>query len=416
VMNYDRFTMLIIVFLSISLFAACTNKENMKEINQKSNNLQQQGNYSEPPVPAPSKLPHTISPENQDQNENKKNQVNTSQEQTSSTIQNVKNDVRGIYVSANALHGSKWEVLLKKLQRTELNAVVIDVKNDSGRMTYPTQVELAQSIGADKTAKMKDMGSVLNELKEQNIYTIARIVTFKDPYLAVKKPEWALKTKQGHIWRSKYGVSWVDPYNENVWNYTISLAKEAVQLGFDEIQFDYVRFPEQVKTIQREVAFHNPRNESKDQVIQRFLSTARKEIHKVGGVVSADVFGLTTTAKDGMGIGQKWDLIAPEVDVISPMIYPSHYAPGSYGVKHPDLEPYRIIKEAVEDAVEKNKSLQTKSGEPVQLRPWIQDFTAKWVKPHQAYKRQEILEQIKALQEQGISQYLLWNPSCKYSL
>jgi hypothetical protein len=328
----------------------------------------------------------------------------------------IRHNVKGVYVSAYAVKGEKWENIKRLLTKTELNALVIDVKNDSGRVTYPSAVKTAQSIGADSSAKVTDIEPLLSELIAQDTYTIARIVTFKDPFLAAKKPEWAMKTKSGKVWRDKRGVSWVDPYNEEVWEYTIELAKEAIRKGFDEVQFDYVRFPEQVKVMDRKVVFVNPKQESKDQIIARFLRTATNEIHDIGGVVSADVFGLTTTARDGMGIGQKWETLAPEVDAISPMIYPSHYANGSYGVRYPDLQPYSIVKEAAKDANKRNAKLKSSHDRVARIRPWIQDFTAKWVKPHQTYRRTDVMEQIKALREQGIDQYLLWNASCNYSL
>ncbi|HZG56511.1 putative glycoside hydrolase [Paenibacillus sp.] len=325
-------------------------------------------------------------------------------------------DVKGVYVSAYALQGKKWNAILKLLEDTELNALVIDVKNDNGRVTYPSGVRTAKEIEADGKPRVKDMTAFLKPLKEKNTYLIGRIVTFKDPYLAAKKPEWAMKRKDGTVWRDKRGVSWVDPYNEEVWAYNIQLAEEAIRAGFDEIQFDYVRFPEQTKAIDREVVFHNPYNENKDQIIQRFLRTASNRIHQAGGLTSADVFGLTTTTKNGMGIGQKWELLTQEVDALSPMIYPSHYGAGSYGAKHPDLQPYRIVKAATRDAIRRNAAMQ-KNGEPTaDIRPWLQDFTAKWIRPHQTYRKQQIREQIKALEEQGITQYLLWNPSSRYSM
>jgi hypothetical protein len=328
----------------------------------------------------------------------------------------LRDDIKGIYVSPYALQGKKWDRILKLLKDTELNALVIDVKSDHGRITYPTNIETAKSIAADAAAKIGDLPSMLKPLKATDTYLIARIVTFKDPYLAAKKPEWAMKKRDGTVWRDKRGVSWIDPYNEQVWEYNIRIAEEAIAAGFDEVQFDYVRFPEQVGKVDREVVFRNPNGETKDQIIQRFLRTATQRVHRAGGLTSADVFGLTTTAKDGMGIGQKWELLAQEVDAISPMVYPSHYAKGSYGVRHPDLQPYRIVKEALADAKRRNDALQG-NGEPAAaLRPWLQDFTAKWVKPHQTYKRAEIREQVRALEEQGIRQYLLWNPSSSYSL
>lgn len=328
----------------------------------------------------------------------------------------VRDDIRGVYVSANALYGDRWSSIQALIRKKKINALVVDVKNDYGRVTYPSSVRTVSSIEADSAAKIKDIAALINKLKQQKVYLIARIVTFKDPYLAVKKPEWAMKRKDGNVWRDRKGVSWIDPYNESTWEYNISLAEEAIRNGFDEVQFDYVRFPEQAGAVNREVLFQNERGETKDQIIQRFLREATHRIHRLGGVVSADVFGLTTTTKDGMGIGQKWELLSLEVDVLSPMIYPSHYASGSYGVKHPDLRPYSIVKEAVEDAIARNEGLKSNGEAHAMIRPWIQDFTAKWVHPHQVYREKQVEEQIRALEQSGIRQYLLWNPSSKYSL
>lgn len=342
---------------------------------------------------------------------------NSADEPVESAVkEKVKQNIKGVYVSAHALQGDKWTEIQKLLERTELNAVVIDVKNDFGKMTYPTATAGAKQIRADQDAKVNDIVPILKELKAKGIYTIARIVTFKDPFLAARKPEWAMKKADGRVMRDKHGVSWLDPYHEAVWTYTIDIAKEAVEKGFDEVQFDYVRFPVMGKTEAQEVAYYNPAGETKDQIISRFLSEAVREIHAIGGVVSADVFGLTTTAKDGMGIGQKWELIAAETDVISPMLYPSHYASGSYGVRYPDLQPYKILSEAVSDANKRNAALKKREPHVARIRPWLQDFTATWIKPHQSYNRSEVQQQIRALEDQGITQYLLWNPSCRYSL
>jgi len=326
-----------------------------------------------------------------------------------------RDDIRGVYVSAYALQGRKWDRIQRLLDTKQINALVIDVKNDAGRFTYPSQLPAVKRIRADRGAKMKDMSALLQRLKQQDVYTIARIVTFKDPFLAAAKPEWAIRSKNGGVWRDRHGVSWVDPHREEVWDYAIDAAKEAIRLGFDEVQFDYVRFPDYAG-LDRETNMANVRGETKDQVIQRFLRRATREIHETGGWVSADVFGLTTTVKNGMGIGQKWELLAPEVDTISPMIYPSHYSKGSYGVRAPDLHPYTVVREAVKDANARNVSLRQSVGHAPKVRPWLQDFTAKWVEPHQTYDAKDVQEQIKALKEQGIRQYLLWNPSCDYSL
>lgn len=317
--------------------------------------------------------------------------------------------VKGIYVSAWKASGNSLNRLVKLIDETELNAVVIDVKNDSGQVTYDSQVPLVNEINADETRPIPDMKALLQQLKQKNIYTIARVVTFKDPYLSSVREDFAMKTKTGAVWRDRKGVTWVDPYNDNVQAYAIAIAKEAALLGFDEIQFDYVRFPENGKKVDQEVHFQNMHNKSKAEIVRDFLRKAKTEITNAN--VSADVFGLTTSISDDMGIGQDWKMISSEIDYVSPMIYPSHYSNGSLGVQYPDLEPYNIVKQALKDALEKNAQLP----KAAQIRPWLQDFTAQWVKPHQIYGTAQVREQVKAAKELGIDQFLLWNPTCTYS-
>jgi hypothetical protein len=337
----------------------------------------------------------------------------TPMEKTSSVKKKVK--VKGIYVSAWNMNGAKYDKLVKLVQDTDLNAMVIDVKNDSGQVTYPSNAAVVKEIGADGKNVVPDLQDKVAKLKEQGIYTIARLVVFKDPYLAGKKTSYAMQNKGGGVWRDGKGISWVDPYQEKVWDYNIAIAEEAAALGFDEIQFDYVRFPDNAKKVDSQVQYQNTKGYSKSEAIQKFLMRAKEKLP--GVVISADVFGLTTSSKDDMGIGQKWDSIAPVVDVISPMIYPSHYSKGMYKVANPDLKPYDIVAKALEDGLAVNHSIGTSTNDssPARIRPWLQDFTAKWVKPHQTYGNKQVKEQIKAGQDQGIDEFLLWNPSGQYS-
>lgn len=321
--------------------------------------------------------------------------------------------VKGIYVSASNMNGSGYANMVKLVQKTDLNAMVIDVKNDSGQVTFPSSVELVKAIKADAKPYAPDMAERLKRLKAQNIYTIGRIVVFKDPYLAAKKPAYAMQKKTGGVWRDPKGISWVDPFQQKVWDYNLSIAEEAARLGFDEIQFDYVRFPDNAKRVDQEVQFQNANGSAKAEAIRQFLAEARKRLPNT--TISADVFGLTTSAKDDMGIGQKWELLAPVIDVISPMVYPSHYSKGMYGVASPDLKPYSIISKAMSDASARNTSIKNGGSTPARIRPWLQDFTATWVKPHQTYSSKQVQEQIRAAAEQGIDEFLLWNPSGKYS-
>ncbi|WP_223192999.1 putative glycoside hydrolase [Paenibacillus sedimenti] len=325
-----------------------------------------------------------------------------------------KEKVKGIYVSAWSAVGTKFEQLIQLLDQTDLNTMVIDIKNDSGQVTYASAVPMVNEIGANSHVIIKDLKSKLQLLKAKGIYSIARIVVFKDPYLSKKKSAYAIKNRAGEIWRDNKGIAWVDPYKEEVWDYNIQIAKEAADLGFDEIQFDYVRFPENGKKVDQEVIFDNSQQWTKPQVIEGFLKRARERIGNKA-YLSADVFGLTTSSDNDMGIGQDWSMISKQVHYISPMLYPSHYSSGVYGVKSPDLQPYSIISKAIRDAKTKNEQLMKTNSEIAEIRPWYQDFTATWVKPHKTYGKEDVNEQIKAAKEHGVEQFLLWNSNSIYS-
>lgn len=196
-----------------------------------------------------------------------------------------------------------------------------------------------------------------------------------------------------------------------MWNYITAIAQEAAANGFDEIQYDYIRFPENAKQVDKQVAFANPTNVSKAENILAFLQSSKKKLNDYPVYVSADVFGLTTTATDDMGIGQIWENIAPNVDYISPMTYPSHYAKGTYGISNPDDFPYDIMFRAAQDAKQRNQNLKEAGQTPAIIRPWIQDFDYL-----RNYTATDVKNQIKALEEQGITQYLIWNAANSYTV
>jgi hypothetical protein len=300
------------------------------------------------------------------------------------------------------------------LDETELNAVVIDVKNDFGRMTYRSSLKQVREMGADRNPPVRDIRKLLRKLKQRDIYVIGRIVTFKDPLVAKRRPDMALQSKQGGVWRDRDDRAWLNPFNASVREYNIRIAAEAARLGFDEIQFDYVRFPENGALVDREVNHTGRKGRSKAAIIGEFLREARRRIHAAGALVSADVFGLVTSSAGDMGIGQNWRVISEAVDVISPMTYPSHYSHGMYGAAYPDLEPYRIIRRAMADAQKRNAAIRERTVHAAEIRPWLQSFTAVWLDHHQHYGNEQIAQQIAAARERGVGQYLLWSPNCSY--
>lgn len=342
-------------------------------------------------------------------------------------------EARGIYVTGWTAGTQRMNDLIDLIERTDLNAIVIDVKDDSGYLSYATSIPYMQQIGADRRPSIADLPGLLQRLRDKHIYTIGRISTFKDPVLARQQPDWALQRKDGGLWHDSKGILWSNPYDVQVWKYNIAIAKEAALLGFDEIQFDYVRFPDNTPRMNEEIAFHNPQRLSKSEAITNFLQLARDELHQVGAYVSADVFGLVTSQNTDMGIGQKWELISPVVDVISPMLYPSHYSRGAYGIDNPDASPAEVVRHAMMDAKEKNtirlrnpvvmstntsinKSRPSATAESAaDIRPWLQSFTATWLPDHRHYGFDEVQLQIQALSEQGIHQFLLWNAGSWYN-
>lgn len=325
--------------------------------------------------------------------------------------------VRGIYVTGHSAGGEKFSQLTKLVDDTDLNAMVIDIKEDFGYLTYkPEENSPFKDIGKPY---IKNPEQVLKTLEEKKIYPIARIVVFKDTVLAQKKPEWSFKEGNG-VWKNGRGDSFVNPFEKEVWKYNVEIAKEAAKMGFKEIQFDYVRFPEGFE--KRDASLGYSMGDYKagemDNVQKRvkavtdFVAYARKELKPYDVKVSVDIFGYTATLPEAPGIGQNFSKISENVDVISSMIYPSHWT-AYFGIAKPDTEPYRLVAEYAK--LEKQKLAELKT--PPISRPWIQDFTASWLGSgnYLVYGKKEVEDQIKALNEQGIDEYLIWNASNRYT-
>lgn len=314
--------------------------------------------------------------------------------------------VKGIYATAWVAGSSQSLARICDLiDQTELNALVIDVKDDTGTISYESRVPLADAIGSWEK-KIGDPVKVLETLRQHQIFPIARIVVFKDPFLAKRKPEWAVKDSSGGLWVDRKGLHWVDPYNKAYWDYIVAIAREAISLGFQEIQFDYVRFTSDGPIERCVYPFSD--GKLKQDVIRDFLQYAREQLQPSGIPVSADIFGLTTSVPDDQGIGQLYEKVIANVDVVSPMVYPSHYAPGSFGLGNPNLHPYETVLRAVSDA---RKRLEKAGNTTTSLRPWLQDFN---LGAH--YGRNEVQKQIQAVRDAGATEWIFWNPSCRYQL
>jgi hypothetical protein len=318
--------------------------------------------------------------------------------------------VRGLYVNRWAALGQRiWE-LIDVAKKTEVNALVIDVKDDRGFLLYRSSVALAREIGADTNQPMsaKKVRAVLDTMRANGIFPIARIVVAKDPLLADAKREWAVKRKSdGAAWIDKNGKPWLDPHHREVWAYAGDLADEAISLGFSEVQFDYVRFPDEPRLI-REAIFPLAQGRVRAKVIREQLGYLHGRLAARKVPMAIDVFGLTVTDSTDMGIGQKWENFVDQADVILPMTYPSHYAPGTYKLGVPNAHPYSVIDHAMQDAHRRTAGI----AKPGQVVPWYQDFTLG--PPH--YYAEHVRAQMQAGYDNGVRGWMLWNPGSRYTL
>lgn len=330
--------------------------------------------------------------------------------------------VKGIYVTGPRAGSAGMEDLIRLVDETELNAMVIDVKNDEGNVTFKlTNEEILQDIPVlDQIVQMqagvryiRDIQALMQEVKDHDIYTIARIVCFKDPHLAAAQPELALRKPDGKPVTDANGLAWVNPYKQEVWEYLTELAEMAADLGFDEIQYDYVRFP---VGSDADAADYGVDMEAypKRQAIQDFLSYAGDRLHEKGCVVTADVFGtIIGSETDVQTVGQDYTALGQTVDAISPMVYPSHYANGVFGLEVPDAHPYETVSAAMQGSAEELQSIP--EAERAVVRPWLQAFTATWVPGHISYNGIQIREQIQAVYDAGYEEWILWNATNRYS-
>jgi hypothetical protein len=319
--------------------------------------------------------------------------------------------VKGVYVTAHSAAGARMSTLMKLMDDTELNSMVIDIKDDWGYITYRTGNAELEAL--ETTQKIiSDMPQLISTLQEHQVYPIARIVVFKDTILANKRPELSFVNPDGTIW-SNGKESFVNPFKKEVWDYNINIAKEAAKSGFKEIQFDYVRFPEGFEK-RADILQYEHDDRSRIDVIAEFVKYAREQLTPLGVRVSVDIFGYAAAVPAAEGIGQDFEKISENVDVISPMIYPSHYSTGWYGSKVPDAAPYATIAGAIKDTTKKLEPINALNLKPI-VRPWIQDFTASWVKGYIKYGKHELDEQIRALKDNGVEEYLLWNAVNTYT-
>ena len=318
--------------------------------------------------------------------------------------------VRGLYVNRWAVLGQRMWELIHIARTTEVNALVLDVKDDRGDVLYRSSVPLAHAIGADTTLPVPAhrIRAILDTMRANGIYPIARIVVAKDPRLAAARRAWAVQRRtDGTPWLDSKGNPWLDPHQRGVWTYAADLAAEAVHLGFSEVQFDYVRFPDEQRLL-RESRFPLAKGRKRDQVIGEQLGYLRTRVAPLGVPMAIDVFGLTTSDSTDMGIGQRWEQFADQTDVVLPMTYPSHYSRGTYDIANPNAHPYDVIDHALRDAAARNASV----AHPPLIVPWYQDFTLGAPR----YGVAQLRAQMQAGYDNGVRSWILWNPGSRYTV
>lgn len=315
--------------------------------------------------------------------------------------------VKALYMSGWVAGSEKFrDSLVKIVDDTELNAVVIDIKDSTGRLSFYLDEPLIKGIGSYEN-RIKNIRSLTALLHSKNIYIIGRISVFQDPYLTKLKPEWAVKKlSDGGIWKDKKGLSFLDPTNKNVHEYIRALALSSYQEGFDEINLDYIRYPSDGNI--KDINYNLKDGKTRADNIEDFFKYISTEIKKVDNIpLSGDIFGLTTEATDDMGIGQVWEKAIPYFDFVCPMVYPSHYPTGYAGYKNPAIYPYEVINKALISAVTKSKAINQDISK---IRPWLQDFDL-----GATYTKEMIKKQIKAVYDNGLNSWMLWDPSNKYT-
>lgn len=330
--------------------------------------------------------------------------------------------VRGIYISG-MMAGTPdlFQGVLDGIAGTEINTVVIDFKDDEGRLTCQVDSPTVAAVGASRSY-VKDMAGLIASLKERGLYVIARVVAFRDPYLAEQRPEWSLHLADGSLYRDRQGMAWVDPYRKEVWDYLIEVGTEAKELGFDEVQFDYLRFGTEANM--QSVVFDEAvmKGRSRTEAITGFVQYAYENLASQGLFVSADVFGTIIGSQvDADTVGQLYTEMAKHLDYICPMLYPSHYGSGNFGLEHPDLDPYNTVLGALKKSKAVLDAAAAEDGHvssQATVRPWLQDFTASYLGTgnYQEYGYEQVRQQIQAVEDAGYEEWMLWSAANRYHI
>lgn len=321
--------------------------------------------------------------------------------------------VRGIYVNAYAAGNPiTRNRLLALTDSTEINTWVVDVKDEDG-VRYRSTLPLALEATHQRSIPVQDLKALVDTMRAHGIHPIARIVVFKDPRLSRAHPDWSIRQPGGALWRDKVGNTWVNPWDRRVWDYDLSIAREAVRAGFHEVQFDYVRFPEAYHSLPQQV--FPTQGGTRADAITGFLTEAARQLRPMGATVTADVFGLSMNESQDVGIGQQWERLSGTVDALLPMVYPSHFFPTHLpGIHRPNRMPYETVFTSVGMGVVRNRRLADAGVEPARIIPWLQAFTATWNDRGFRYGPAQVRAQTQALYDIGLDDWIFWNPNSNY--
>lgn len=317
--------------------------------------------------------------------------------------------VKAVYLSS-WLAGNKEsrEKFVKRLANTPVNTIVLDVKDSTGKIFIKLDSPELEKYDAFEV-RIQDIKVFLEELHQQNFYVIGKIAVFHDDHLTTIRPDLAMRRKDNNeVWRDNKGIAWLDVSQTEVWDYNIALAREAYAVGFDEINFDYVRFPTDGALSQIRYRNFDPEKETRVEALTKFFIYLKDNLDGIGVKTSANIFGMTLTNEDDLGIGQILENIAPYVDYLAPMLYPSHYPLGWGGYKNPATQPYKVINESVIEGI---KRLEAQGWDKSKLRPWLQDFSL-----GVTYTPTRVKSQLEALNDNQISSWMMWNSASKYTL